>query len=407
MLGGMYGGGLGGMYGGGIYGSGLGGMCGSGLGGMYGGGLGGMYGGGMDSMYSGGLGMSGGGYMRQRNQYSTSSGLGNRGFSSSSAFNTAGDGIEDNQSSVGGGLNHVETRGVASSPISGGGSDLSCLPGAGNGASRVRSGIPVCDAPPPLHETPEEKVKRLRKEARQEMEMMRQKKEKREQLRRQARVEIAGHVTNVVGQTLRSVLEVCTVCFASYYSIKSFKQMAQMPYMARNGSGGMLDVAHGKTISAARTVVKSSKGGTRWKLWIAISIFLFVAELLYHKLIGKRNSPAITQEKSRVELLLNSDDESEENELLSSNLKDAWESTGLQERGRHTGMFVAVHDYECEDGEGYLNFKAGDKFLIEDFSDNKWCMARRVDGDNISPSGSLVGYVPSNFLRSLEQFTKL
>lgn len=398
MLGG-YGCGMGGMYGGGM--GGMGGMYGSGLGGMYGSSMGGMYGSGMGGMYGSGLGMSSG-LMGSGNQFS--SGIGNRGYSST-GFNSIGDLTQGNQNGVGGVLNQNGAGGPLSLPASGDG-ELAPPGVSGNGSSPVRSGISVCDAPPPLHETPEEKVKRLREQRRHEKESLRQKKERREQLRRQARVEVAGHVTNVLAQTLRTVLEVCTVCFGSYYSIKAFKQMGQMAPMTQNAMGAMVPVAGGTNV-VSRTVTESTKSGKGWRFWIITSLFFFLAEVLYRRLAQKREMNTVTQQQFITDELLDSENDSDENELLTPNLKDAWSSRAISEKGRHPGTFVALHDYESPNGEGFLNFKAGDTFLVDDFSENTWCIARRVDENGLESSSSLIGYVPSNFLRSIEQLTKL
>lgn len=395
MLGG-YGCGMGGMYGGG-----MGGMYGSGMGGMYGSGMGSMYGGGLDSMYGGGIGMSGG-LMRSGNQYSSL--IGNRGSSNTGCISGV-DLTKGNQNGVGSVLTPNGAERPVFSPASGDGS-VALTADIGNGSSPVRSGISVCDALPPLHETPEEKVKRLRQERRHEKELLRQKKERREQLRRQARVEVAGHVTNVLAQTLRTVLEVCTVCFGSYYSIKAFKQMGQMNPMVQNTMGAIAPVA-GRTNVVSRTVTEATKSGKGWRFWIITSLIFFLAEVLYQKLVQKREMSAATQPQAITEELLDSENDSIENDLLSPNLKEAWSSSGLSEKGWLPGTFVAMHDYESATGEEFLSFKAGDKFSVDDFSENTWCIARRVDGNGQESSSSLIGYVPSNFLRPIEQLTKL
>eukprot|EP00796_Vickermania_ingenoplastis_P004107 gene4107-2953_t len=386
----MYGGGLGMGSMGGMYGGGLG--MGS-MGGMYGGGLGmgsmgGMYGGGLGMGSTGGMyggssmGSMGGMYGGSTLNSGMSGGLGNgmQGFNSITNDPSGSSNALIAQPGQPGQLGPPGVVGSPTDPTSAG------------------AGVPgVCGAPPPLHETPRERAKRLRDERRRERDILVQQKQKREQLRFQARMEMAGHFTNVLVQSLRSVVEFCTVCFGTYYSMKTFRQMASMPQMSyqRGPNGMMVPVQQAAQVTGGTASTAVAKGGKGWKSWIIFGVLFVIVELAYTVLSRRRSAAA--EQHQVVELT-----DSEEEWLLS----DAEEEGSAADNSR--GVYVALHDYQSSNGDQFLTFKAGDRFLVDNFAEGSWCVARPVEEDGrAEPSNTIAGYVPSNYLRHVENLTKL
>lgn len=219
----MYG--LGGMYGG-TMGMGMGGMYGSG--GMGGYGLGGgMYGGGMNSgLYnSGGLGGGlynnnnssiYGGYgssLNNNNNLLGSSGLGNN-----NVNNSTGSLLDCNGSNT----NNANSQGVSLLPPP----PSSSSPNGVNpnvNANELSSPINQTAALPPLNEDPADRARRLRNERRKRRQLIKQHRDQLRQVKMKARLEILGHFTNVLVQTLRSTMELFAVCFGTYYSMKAVR----------------------------------------------------------------------------------------------------------------------------------------------------------------------------------------
>lgn len=380
----MYGGGLGmggmgSMYGGGL---GMGGM-----GSMYGGGLG-M--GGMGSMYGSGMGSMGGMYG------SSMGGMGSTGMYGNSGLGSTG---------LGGGINTTTNN-----TMQGFGTGVDPVTGQPQPASPISTnpqtstGIPgVCGPPPPLNESPEDRVKRIRAERRNELELVRQQKQKREQMRFQAKMEMAGHFTNVLVQSLRSVVEFCTVCFGTYYSMKTFRQMASMPQMSyqRGANGMMIPVPAPAAPSAAAVasdaVAKSSSKG--WKAWAIFSLLFIVVEVVYN-IASRRISNRKNESRAPVKELQDTD-------VLDSDLElsDEEEEESAADAGPSRAVYVALHDFDGENDD-FLSFKAGDKFVVSNYSHDMWCIAQRMNQDaNSDRCGS--GYVPTNYLKLLERTTKL
>ncbi|KAK7198648.1 peroxin 13 [Novymonas esmeraldas] len=433
MGGGMYGSGMGGgMYGSSMYGGGMGGgMYGSS---MYGGGLGGGMGGGM---YGGGMGGS-----------SLGMGGGLQGFGRTNRLgSTAANGI--------GGLNGdgVQNNG-AQSPL-----NLQAPPlDQGN---QLASPINQHATPlPPLNESPEERSRRIQAEHKKERQLIRQQREQHRQARLQARMEIVGHLTNVLVQGLRSAMELFGVCFGTYYSMKAVRAFSnaqeRMPGMrmgvganypygaaaanAQAGAAASGVVAAGASGAQQVAAAAASGGGSsKWRTWLLCIALFILGEVAYGVAARRRAKPpprrrritgpaedaygnVISQDEHEVSLRSSSaesrlsGENREEEETLSEAWGQAYSPSGLYTAApgtRVTGgdgvrrVYYALYDYEAPQADGScLSFKAGDEFVVEDYAEGNWCEATAVEGGDYSPRGRR-GLVPSNFLRLAERITKL
>lgn len=389
-----------------------------GAGGMGYGGMGGLgYGSGMDLGYGGSMGMGGigsglhsmGRSSFGNNNFGSSMTRGrhhrNEGQFGSQAMGS--NGITDLSNGVG--MNGMSPATSPNQPL---GTELQSFGGTNN--NTMTPGIrDISSPPPPLHETKEERAKRILGERRRERAKLREQKHQREQMRRQAKMEMAGHFTNVLLQSLRSVVEFFTICFGTYYSMINFRQMSNFSQMGYQRSlNGMAPVQ--KSIQATPSVADGSSlvsksGGKGWKVWTLFTILFITAEALYnmYQRSKQRNEP------SAVELDSEEEEELEE-AALAAELGLSQNATSLGE-GVSKGVYVATHDYSPTDGEGFLSFKSGDRFFVDNFAEGSWCVARRLEGgdssstagNNVGDSLDAVGYVPSNYLRCLQQLTKL
>lgn len=351
-MGGMYGGGLGGgMYGGGL-GGGMYGMGSS----MYGGGLGGgMYGGGLGGgMYGGSL---GGGM--HGNSY------GNNNTFGSNTLNTGyGNTLHNNPSDP----NHA----LQGSAV-GGQANSSLLPPA-PGTQQPGSPINTIEAPPPLNETSEERARRVQAERRKQRQLIKQQREQMRQIRMKAKLEVAGHLTNVFVQTLRSAMELFAVCFGTYYSMKAVRSFANMQenYGGVGGGGGYMRGMNGRLIPTPSGVIsrgsdvaqKAAAGSTavaktstssvssrlsRWRSWILFAALFVIGEVVYG-LIARSREKAQRRERARlrmqdefgtvlsnreVESLLNSEDD---DGLAGSAEDEEWMDSLYTPDGREDGL---------------------------------------------------------------------
>ncbi|CCW71505.1 unnamed protein product [Phytomonas sp. Hart1] len=412
----MYGGGLGmsNMYGGGL---GMNNMYGSGLGmnNMYGNGLG------MGNMYGGGIGFSGG------------VGSGMIGNTLTSNINGHTGGTNDFNSNTNGNLlsgNYPQQQQQGLLPSSS--QDL-----------RVGSPITLGELPPPLSETPEERAQRIRTERHRERQLIQKQRQERKQLRLQAKMEIAGHLTNVLVQTLRSAMELFAVCFGTYYSMKAVRAFANSQetissvQMRRGPMGELIPVPGSATNAAVSVTNKGTNAsvsvlGGRWK-WIMFGVLFLLGEIITALISRARNATYLSLTRRLDDGVMESEYDDDVHlkkwELPSSETDDCESVESLQiaeaegqvmpqgvapgegpldlfPLSRNRRVYVAVYDYEAQrDLKGYLSFKAGDEFVIQDYAEGTWCKATACSthGTALGPSG----LVPSNFLRLLEAVTKL
>ncbi|KAG5506981.1 hypothetical protein JKF63_05727 [Porcisia hertigi] len=431
MFGGMYGGGLGGMYGSSALGGGLG--MGMGMGSSaYGGGLGGVYGGG--GMYGGsGLmgsssyGMGGGlNSLGRINHYGSNT---NYNLGGPNGFTNNGDGAQSN--SIQSPLNLQQQQdqpNQLASPI-------------------IQRATPL----PPLNESPEERSRRIQAEHKKERQLISQQREQHRQARLQARMEIAGHLTNVLVQGLRSAMELFGVCFGTYYSMKAVRAFSnsqeRMPVMRMGmGADSPYGVAVAKTpaavtgASGAQQVATAASGGlSKWRTWLLCIAFFILGEVVYGIVTRQRAKPPhvrrhitgatesayrnLTSQDEYEVSIRTSDTESqlaeedtEEGESLSGargltyNSNDVYSPTQAARQRDGNGprrVYYALYDYQAPAADGLqLSFKAGDEFVVEDFSKGGWCEATTVEEGNYSSQGRR-GLVPGNFLRLAERITKL
>ncbi|SYZ64811.1 peroxin_13 (plasmid) [Leishmania braziliensis MHOM/BR/75/M2904] len=415
---------FGGIHGGSMYGGGLGigsSMYGAGLGSM-----GGMYGGGMygNSGLMGGSahGMSGvlNSYARN-NQYGSSSiySLGNN-----------GDGTQNNgmQSSLSLQQQQTERFNPLISPIN-------------------QHSAPL----PPLNESPEERSRRIQAEHKKERQLIRQQRDQHRQARLQARMEIAGHLTNVLVQGLRSAMELFGVCFGTYYSMRAVRAFSnsqeRIPGMGMYmGANYPCSAAVAKTQAAATSALGAqqistapSGGPRKWRTWLLCIAFFILGEVVYGIATRQRTKPlqhrrriarsaksvyggVISQDEYEVSIH-SSDTESrltEEDRGEAEMLSEAWgqacnsdsvyrTSQAVRPSGSNGArrVYYALYDYQAQQTDGpCLSFKAGDEFVVEDYAEGSWCEAMAVESGNYSPHGRR-GLVPSNFLRLAERITKL
>ncbi|CCW60845.1 unnamed protein product [Phytomonas sp. EM1] len=308
---------------------------------------------------------------------------------------------------------------------------------------QVGSPIAVGAPPPPLNETPEERAQRIRTERYRERQLIQKQRQERKQLRLQAKMEIAGHLTNVLVQTLRSTMELFAVCFGTYYSMKAVRAFANSQEaissgQMRRGPMGELIPIPGSVGSAAvlasnkDTITPVSGSGGRWK-WIMFGVLFLLGEIVT-ALISRARKPAYLSRTRRLadgvmESEYDDDASLKKWELPASETDDCGsvESLRIAEAegqvitqgaeleespsdlfplSRNRRVYVAVYDFEAQsDLKGYLSFKAGDEFVIQDYVEGTWCKATVCS----SPGTALnsCGLVPSNFLRPLETVTKL
>ncbi|KPA82608.1 peroxin 13 putative (PEX13) [Leptomonas pyrrhocoris] len=432
----------GGMYGGGL---GMGGM--GGMGGMYGGGLGmgglgsGMYGGGYgmgSSMYGGGLGMGGGMYGGSGLTGGSSYGM-NGGLSGFGRNNQLG---SSNGMGMGNGLNNDGMQGNGmQSPLN--------LPPTDQ-SNQLASPINQNSSPlPPLNESPEERSRRIQAEHKKERQLIRQQREQHRQARLQARMEIAGHFTNILVQGLRSAMELFGVCFGTYYSMKAVRafssvqpNMGMMPNQRFAGNLAQQQQQAAATAAATKTQQAAANAGTagpsRWRTWLLCIALFILGEVAYSIATRQRAKPpqrrrritgptedaygnVISPDEYEVSIR-STDDESDltENEREEESMSDAWgqayNSNGVYggPQGIRPGagngvrrVYCALYDYQAPQADGScLSFKAGDEFIVEDYVEGSWCEAMAVAGGNYSSHGRR-GLVPSNFLRLAERATKL
>ncbi|CAG9572693.1 peroxin_13_-_putative [Leishmania major strain Friedlin] len=423
MFSGMYGGGLGGM-GSAMYGGGLGGM-----GGMYGGGLGGMSG-----MY-GNSGLMGG------SSYAMSGGLNsfvrNNPYGSNSNYSVGG------FNSLGSNADGTQNNGMQSSIN---------LQQQADQSNHLASPIHQHAATlPPLNESPEERSRRIQAEHKKERQLIRQQREQHRQARLQARMEIVGHLTNVLVQGLRSAMELFGVCFGTYYSMKAVRAFSsaqeRMPSMGMGmGANYPYGAAVAKTqavatgASGVQQVAKAASGGSsKWRAWLLCIAFFLLGEVVYG--IATRQRAKLPQRRRRItgpaedaygnvlsqdeyEVSIRSSDaesrltegDKGEEETLSEAWGQAYNANGVcgvSQAARPSGgngtrrVYYALYDYQAPQADGScLSFKAGDEFVVENYAEGSWCEAMAVEGGSYSSHGRR-GLVPSNFLRLAERITKL
>jgi hypothetical protein len=436
MYGGMYGGGLGmGGLGGGMYGGGLG-MGGMGMGSMYGGG----YGMG-SSMYGGGLGMGSG-------MYGTGGMYGSSGLNGGSSY-----GMNGGMSSFGRnnqlGSSNGMSNGLNNDGMQGNGMQSPLNLPSTDQSNQLASPINTNGAPlPPLNESPEERSRRIQAEHKKERQLIKQQREQHRQARLQARMEIAGHFTNILVQGLRSAMELFGVCFGTYYSMKAVRAFSSMqPSMGmmpnQRMAGNMVQQQQQQQQLAAAAAARAQQAGgttgpSRWRTWLLCIALFILGEVVYSIATRRRAKPS--QRRRRItgpkedaygnvispdeyEVSIRStDEESElsENEGDVESMSDAWgqayNANGIYRgpQGIRSGagngvrrVYYALYDYQAPQADGScLSFKAGDEFVVEDYVEGSWCEAMAVDNGNYSSHGRR-GLVPSNFLRLAERTTKL
>ncbi|KPI84251.1 peroxin 13 putative (PEX13) [Leptomonas seymouri] len=423
----------GGMYGGGLGMGGLGGMYGGGLG-M--GGMGSMYGGGYgmgSSMYGGGLGMGGG-------MYGSSGLTGGSSYGMNGGLNSFGRNNQFGSSSgMGGGLNNDGLQGNGmQSPLN--------LPPTDQ-SNQLASPINQNSSPlPPLNESPEERSRRIQAEHKKERQLIRQQREQHRQARLQARMEIAGHFTNILVQGLRSAMELFGVCFGTYYSMKAVRAFSSMqPSMGMMSNPNFAgNIAQQQQQAAAAAAVAKAKqasataGPSRWRTWLLCMALFILGEVAYSIATRQRAKPpqrrrritgtmedahgnVISPDEYEVSIR-SSDNEPDltENEQDEESMSDAW-GQAYNTNGMYGGpqgvrpmvgngvrrVYYALYDYQAPQADGScLSFKAGDQFIVEDYAEGSWCEAMTVEGGNFTSHGRR-GLVPSNFLRLAERITKL
>ncbi|KEG07346.1 putative peroxin 13 [Trypanosoma grayi] len=410
---GGYGGGMSSMYGG--YGGGMPSMYGgygSGMSSMYGGYGGGMssmyggYGGGMSSMYGGGLGTMGG----------MTGGMLGGGMMGGMSGGVLGAGAS------GGMLGAGAPGGMLGAGASGGmGNGMMGNNGQGtNSLLPPQSDQPQLTIPgkPAVEESPRERRARRRQERRQEKEALEKHRQQKKQFAIHSTVEVVGHVLQILIQIMRSGLELFGVAFGTFYSIKALKALIKSQENAMPRA-----VAREAPAKAAEKAVcgsgAPSSWTSKWKSYVLISALFLLMETLYRMRQRSHEMRAPRSIANKVRDVLTTDDEedlegslllSEENSDDDASSAYSTESAALLEFGAHgknnqtKRIFVAMFDYESPEKEGFFGFKVGDRFVIEEYTENGWCEAIPVDGpDRLSRRG----FVPGNFLRLLEGETKL
>ncbi|KAF5225694.1 hypothetical protein ECC02_001010 [Trypanosoma cruzi] len=370
---GVYGGGMPSMYG--NYGGGISPMYGN-----YGGGMSSMYGnygGGMSSMYGGGMGTMGG---------------------------------------LTGGM----SGGMINGGMSGGMNGLSTLPGGqgANGTLSLQSDQPqvAVSSRPAIEESSQDRRARRRRERKEEKDAIEKHRQQRRQFAIHSAIEIAGHVLQTLIQLMRSGLELFGVGLGTYYSVKVLKSLVKSQEDNVSRKVTQETVARAKKEVASRGLVP---GTHKWKGWLMISAFFLLMETLYglQRRYRDANERRATHHQKRG-MHTNSDEESLENRIsqsgelssddVSSEFSTDYTASFLDSMGNKSGkggrLFVAVFDYESPDREGFIGFKAGDRFLIEEYAENGWCEAIHMD---TAERPVQKGLVPGNFLRPLEGETKL
>lgn len=445
----MYGGlGMGGMGGmGGMYGGGM------GMGSMYGGGLGMGSMGGMGSMYGSGMGMGGGMYGSGGGMYG-SSGLGG-GSSYGMGGGMSSFGRNSNQLGTSNGMNGMNGGALTNDGMQGNGmqSPLNLPPT--DGSNQLASPINQNASPlPPLNESPEERSRRIQAEHKKERQLIRQQREQHRQARLQARMEIAGHFTNILVQGLRSAMELFGVCFGTYYSMKAVRAFSSMqPGMGMGMgmmgnprlAGNMAQQQQQQQAMAAAAAAKTQQaaagtaGPSRWRTWLLCIALFILGEVAYSIATRQRAKPpqrrrriagpvedaygnVISPDEYEVSIR-STDDESElsDGKREEESMSDAWGQAYSGSSGAYGGpqgirtapgtgvrrVYYALYDYQAPQEDGScLSFKAGDEFVVEDYAEGSWCEAMAVEGGNYAPRGRR-GLVPSNFLRLAERATKL
>ncbi|RNF19018.1 putative peroxin 13 [Trypanosoma conorhini] len=350
--------------------------------GGYGGGMSSMYGGyggGMSSMYGGGLGTVGGitGGM--------SGGMINGGMPE--------------------GMN-----GLATVP-NGQGINNSILPPQSD-----QSQAHVPSRPPAIEEGPRERRERRRQERKERKEALEKQRQQKRQFLIHSAIEITGHVLQTLVQILRSGLELFGVGFGTYYSIKALKALL------KSQEDSISRKATKETFTRARKEVTgggATPGPKKWKGWLLVFALFFLMETIYG--MQRRYREAHDRRTTRREgrgMLTNKYDESlaeslSQSEELSSDEASSECSIAStasvpgevdNKSGQGKRVFVAVFDYDAPEEEGFIGFKAGDRFVVEEYAENGWCEACHIDAYERSVSA---GLVPGNFLRPLEGGTKL
>ncbi|ORC92524.1 SH3 domain protein [Trypanosoma theileri] len=347
----------------------------------------------------------------------------------SSMYGGLGGGMSSMYGGLGGGMSSMYGGGMGGNGLTGNmmGGGMSTGMGGGmlgsNGENTNSLLPPQCDQQTlrlptnaPINETPKERRARRRQERMQEKEAIEKHRQQKRQFAIHSTIEVAGHVLQILIQVMRSGLELFGVGFGTYYSIKALKALvkSQENSVPRSVVQKAVIQGNGEVLKDGG-IPKSNK----WKVWLLISMLFLTLEGLYNVLQRLRNPHGrrainrgqsdilLTDEDEELQENLDetsecsSDDESSMNSTLS--VEDIYDSTNVKGKSKKR-VFIAVYDYESPERDGFLGFKAGDRFVIEDYAENGWCEATLVDG---SERMTHKGLVPGNFLRVLEGETKL
>ncbi|CBH16685.1 SH3 domain protein, conserved, putative [Trypanosoma brucei gambiense DAL972] len=391
------------MYGG--YGAGMPSMYGSGMSSMYGG-----YGGGMPSMYGTGMSSMYGGY----------------GGGMSSVYGGLGGGMS---SMYGGGLSSMSgtyggmgMNGILGNPVGGaiGGNGMNgalALPGdqAGGGLlpSQPDQQQPLQFAKPLATETRRERRARRR----QEKEAVERHRQQKKQLAIHSTIEVVGHVLQILFQLMRSGLELFGVGFGTYYSIKALKSIVK----SQEGAvpKGISGAAVAKAAELAPSGSSAPPAGGRWKSWVLRVALFILMEILYRAHLRYRNWTARQSLRRKdSDLTLSEEDDELQDELSESedcSSEEEWSDETVEATARSSNrhdaqhcnggrVYVAMFDYVSPEKEGFIGFKTGDRFIVDDYTENGWCQATTATDDK---KLERKGLVPGNFLRLLERETKL
>nr|CCC94477.1 unnamed protein product [Trypanosoma congolense IL3000] len=210
-------------------------------------------------------------------------------------------------------------------------------------------------------------------------------------------------------------IEIIWSRFGTYYRIKALKAIVKSQESAAPSNRPESAVVKAKNTPVSEY---TSPLAGKWKSWI-LTVLLFAAmELAYRvQLRCRQSAPGGSEGRKRSEVGFDEEDELEDDlsESEECNDEDEWSEESdrplvrpLTCRGNENSsggrVYVAMYDYESPEREGYIGFRAGDRFLIDDYTESGWCHAvRAAEGAEEGRRG----LVPGNFLRLFERETKL